>query len=153
MLFRSRYVAPEMKDWTPIFRSQHMLILQTSIGNTPNKLFLMDTGSGKSMISPEAAREVAYITSFNDSKIQGISGQVMNPLQADKVKIVFADIGQVVNRMDAFDMTGISRSAGVSISGIIGFPALRQLVISIDYRDDLVHVVNDPKKGYHPIAE
>jgi hypothetical protein len=26
---------------------------------------------------------------------------------------------------------------------------LRELVISIDYRDNLVKVVYDPKKGYH----
>ena len=43
----------------------------------------------------------------------------------------------------------LSRGAGVEISGLIGFPTLRQLVISIDYRDNLVHVVYDPKKGYH----
>jgi len=31
----------------------------------------------------------------------------------------------------------------------VGFPTLRELVISIDYRDNLVHVVYDPNKGYH----
>ena len=60
-----------------------------------------------------------------------------------------ANISQVVNGMDSFDMSGISRSAGVDISGMIGFPFLSQLVISIDYRDSLVHVVYDPKKGFH----
>jgi tetratricopeptide (TPR) repeat protein len=146
---RDRYIAPEMKGWTPVFRSQHFLILPTLIGDAPVKLFVMDTGASKSMISPEAAREVAHITSFNDSKIQGLSGQVMSPLKADKIKIVFANISQVVNGMDSFDMSGISRSAGVDISGMIGFPFLSQLVISIDYRDSLVHVVYDPKKGFH----
>ena len=28
-------------------------------------------------------------------------------------------------------------------------PILRELVLSIDYRDNLIHVVYDPKKGYH----
>lgn len=43
----------------------------------------------------------------------------------------------------------MAQLSGVAISGIIGFPTLRELVISIDYRDNLVHVVYDPKKGYH----
>ena len=43
----------------------------------------------------------------------------------------------------------LTRSAGVEISGIIGFPILRELVLSIDYRDNLVHFVYDPKKGFH----
>jgi len=40
----------------------------------------------------------------------------------------------------------------VNISGFIGFVTLRELVISIDYRDNLIHVVYDPKKGYHNLA-
>ena len=43
----------------------------------------------------------------------------------------------------------MAQLSGVEISGIIGFPKLRELVISIDYRDNRVHVVYDPKKGYH----
>jgi hypothetical protein len=51
--------------------------------------------------------------------------------------------------MTSEDTSSISRSIGVDISGFIGFPTLRELVVSIDYRDNLVHVVYDPTKGYH----
>jgi hypothetical protein len=51
--------------------------------------------------------------------------------------------------MTSFDTNSISRNAGVGISGFIGFTTLRDLIISIDYRDNLVRVVYDPKKGYH----
>jgi hypothetical protein len=51
--------------------------------------------------------------------------------------------------MNSYNSTTLSRSAGVEISGLIGFPTLRELVISIDYRDNLVKVVYDPKKGIH----
>ena len=49
----------------------------------------------------------------------------------------------------AIDTTAISRGTGVGISGFLGFPTLRELVISIDYRDSLVHMVYNPTKGYH----
>jgi hypothetical protein len=49
--------------------------------------------------------------------------------------------------MSAIDTSDISKRAGVEIAGFIGFPTLRELVITIDYRDNLVHVVYDPKRG------
>ena len=65
------------------------------------------------------------------------------------VTIAFAKVRQLTQGMASFDGSSLTRSAGVEISGLIGFPTLRQLVISIDYRDNLVHVVYDPKHGYH----
>jgi predicted aspartyl protease len=147
---KDRYVAPEMRDWTPVFRSDHLLILPTAIGNAPTKLFLMDTGAQHGMISPAAAREVTVVSGFTNAKVQGVSGEVQNMLVADKVTITFAHVTQMLKGMQSFDASGLSRSTGVDISGIIGFPTLRELVISIDYRDNLIHAVYDPKKGYHP---
>jgi hypothetical protein len=68
---------------------------------------------------------------------------------ADKVTLSFANVRQVVSGMTSEDTSSVSRDLGVGISGFIGFPTLRELVIAIDYRDNLVHVVYDPAKGYH----
>lgn len=146
---RDRYVAPEMKDWMRVFRAGHMLIVPTTIGDTPAKLFLMDTGSSISMISPSAAREVTHVSGDQDIMVKGIGGQVNHVLLADRVSITFAGVTQITNGMASFDGAAIGRSAGVEVSGVIGFPTLRELVISIDYRDNLIHVVYDPKKGFH----
>jgi hypothetical protein len=148
---KDRYVAPEMKDWTPVFRSQHFLIFPTSIGKAPTKLFLMDTGASHSMISPEAAREVTVLGgNFANHEVMGVSGEVQKILVADKVAITFGGVHQVLNGLQSFDTSSFSRSTGVELAGIVGFPTLRELVITIDYRNNLVHVVYDPKKGYHP---
>ena len=146
---KDRYIAPEMKDWTPVFRSGHNLIFPTVIGNAPLKLFLMDTGSSHGMISPEAAREVTHVSGGTDERVKGISGEVNKVLIADRVSITFAGVRQITEGMTSFDSAALGRSAGVEISGMIGFPTLRELVLSIDYRDNLVHVVYDPKKGFH----
>jgi hypothetical protein len=146
---RDRYVAPEMKDWTPIFRSGHYLIFGTYIGKAPVKLFLMDSGSSHSMISIDAANEVASVSGFTAPTMKGINGEVQKVLVADKINLWFAGVGQVVSDMTSIDTSSLGRSVGADVSGIIGFPTLRELVISIDYRDSLVHVVYDPKKGYH----
>ena len=49
--------------------------------------------------------------------------------------------------MTAFN-TNITTS-GVEIAGFTGFPIVKELIVSIDYRDNLVHLVYDPKHGVH----
>ena len=44
------------------------------------------------------------------------------------------------------DLTKFSHDDGVEISGFIGAPALFQVVMHIDYRDNLVWCEYDPKK-------
>jgi len=146
---KDRYIAPEMKDWTTVFRSAHFMIFPTMIGNAPLKLFMMDTGASRNMISPAAAREVTHVSGNSDVQIKGINGDVKKVLVADNVSVTFAGVRQITSGMDSFDSTMLTQVSGVEISGLIGFPTLRELVISIDYRDNLVHVVYDPKKGYH----
>lgn len=148
-VYYDRYIAPEMKDWTPIYRVGHQLIFPTRIADTPPKLFIMDTGASRGLISPAAAREVTHVSSDEVHKIRGLSGEVNNVFSADSVTIYFAKVAQKMRDVTSIDTTAVSRWTGLEISGFIGFPTLRELVISIDYRDNLVHVVYDPQHGFH----
>ena len=149
---KDRYVAPEMKDWTPVFRSGHSLFVPTYIGNAPAKLFLIDTGSNHSVISLDAAREVTVLSGLNGPTVKGLNGEVLKTQVASEVPLGFAGVRQIVSGMTSIDTSSLSRSVGVDISGFIGFITLRELVLSIDYRDNLIHVVYDPKKGYHTLS-
>jgi TonB family protein len=146
---KNRYTAPEMKDWVPLYRSGHFLILPTIVGKASVKLFIVDSGSMVDLISLEAARDVALLSGFAAPTLKGLNGEVQKVLVADKVPITFANVNQTVREMTSIDTTSVSRQIGVGISGFIGFPTLRELVLSIDYRDNLIHVVYDPKKGNH----
>jgi hypothetical protein len=146
---RDRYIAPEMKDWTPVFRAGHLLIFQTLIGKAPLKLFAMDTGAGMTSITPEAARQVTSVSGDPFMVVRGISGQTHSVFYADNITINFGGVKQTVRDMTSYDAGAFSNVSGTEVSGLIGFPLLRELVISIDYRDNLVHVTYDPKKGYH----
>jgi hypothetical protein len=144
-------MAPEMKGWTQVYRVSNQLIFPTRIGNAPLKLFIMDTGAARGLISPDAAREVTRVSETDPDRIhvRGINGNVANVYQADDVEIEFAGVRQLMQAMTSIDTSEVSRWAGVEISGFIGFPTLRELVITIDYRDNLVHVVYDPRHGFH----
>ena len=141
---KDRYIAPEMKDWTSIFRTGHMLIVPAFVGKAPSKLFLVDSGSAVNLISPDTAREVTQVGADDSVTLRGISGKVANVMSTGSMYIQFARVRQQTDGMLSIDTSGLSRYAGVELSGIIGFPILKQLVIQLDYRDNLMHVSYTP---------
>jgi predicted aspartyl protease len=143
---RDRYIAPEMKDYTPVFRFGHDLLVPTSIGKVPYKLFLIDTGAFMNAISPSAAREVTKVHGDSDTIIEGISGRVNKVYSANKAVLQFGHLKQENQDMTAFDTTALSDNAGTEISGFLGFSMLYMLDIKIDYRDALVDFQFDKKR-------
>ncbi len=155
--FEDRYVAPEMQDYTSVFRFGHMLLVPTGLnedkpklnvaeaksGKTERKLFLLDTGANHNYISPEAAREVTKVHGDDDTKVRGLNGPVKKVLRADKITISFGRYEQENQDLVAFDLSRLSQDAGTEISGTLGFSLLRMLKITIDYRDGLVNFSYD----------
>ncbi|MGO9274251.1 MAG: aspartyl protease family protein [Terriglobia bacterium] len=143
---QDRYIAPEMKVYTQIYRFGHQLLVPTSIGEAPVKLFLLDTGSLLNSISPSAAEEVTKVHGDPNTRVKGISGSVQNVYRADKAVIQFGHLRQKNQDLVAIDMTHLSDRTGTELSGILGFLMLRLLDIKIDYRDGLVDFSYDPKR-------
>jgi len=142
---QDRYLAPEMKAYTPVFRFGHMLLIPTSVGNAPPGLFLLDSGASVNQITPGLASEVARVTGDSNIIVKGLSGEVKNVYRADDAVLQFAHLRQDNQNLIAFDLTNISNSAGTEISGILGFGVFRLLDFKIDYRDGLVDFTYDPK--------
>jgi tetratricopeptide (TPR) repeat protein len=137
---QDRYIAPEMKDYSTVFRFGHELLIPTRVGDLPPKLFLIDTGSWMNTISTQAAREVTKVHR-DDMVVKGISGSVNKVYSADKAILSFSHFRQENQDLTAHDLSGISKDAGTEVSGILGFVTLRQFTIKIDYRDGLVDFV------------
>jgi Aspartyl protease len=145
---RDRYIAPEMKTWTPVYRIGHMLMVPASLNNSSVKLFILDTGAFATTISPTAAREVTKVRSGSNIKVRGISGDVENVYTADKITFKFANLSQEVPDVIAIDFSDLSKNEDMEISGLIGATAIGQTTMTIDYRDSLVHFSYDAKRGY-----
>ncbi|HTF69692.1 MAG TPA: aspartyl protease family protein [Edaphobacter sp.] len=146
---RNRYVAPEMKDWTPIYRIGHYLLIPAALNNTAKKLFILDTGAFATTISPETAREVTKVHNDNDMTVKGISGKVDKVFVADKITFRFAHLSQQVQDVVSFSTDSMSKSVGMDVSGLIGITALGYLKIDIDYRDGLMNLTYDANRGYN----
>jgi predicted aspartyl protease/Tfp pilus assembly protein PilF len=138
---RDAYVAPEMKAYTKVFRFGHQLLIPTRVGDAPPKLFLIDTGATLNTISPEAAREVTKVRGNDRMIVKGISGTVKNVYSADKAMLQFSRYRQENQDLTAFDLSGVSKSTGTEVSGILGFITLKLFTLKIDYRDGSVDFV------------
>lgn len=149
------YIAPGMEKWQRVYRSSHDLLMPTGIVETKRmkdesawkeKLFLLDTGAESNLISPAAAKEVTKVSRDDSMEIRGIQGEVDKVYEAGKFTLAFAGLRLDSPSMTSIDTTKLSHDDGVEISGLIGAPALYQVVMHIDYRDNLVWCEYTPKK-------
>ncbi len=143
-----RFVAPEMKDWTRVYRIGHDLLLPASLNDGPLKLFIVDTGAFSTTVSPEVAREVTKVHSQDYISVHGISGKVDKVYTADNITFKFANISQRVEDVVAFSTSTVSKNLDTEVGGFIGFTALGQMTISIDYRDGLMKFAYDANRGF-----
>ena len=143
-----RYVAPEMKDWTHVYRIGHDLLLPASLNNGQPKLFILDTGAFSTTVSPEVAREVTKVHSQDSISVHGVSGKVDKVYTADNITFRFANVSQRVEDVVAFSTSTVSKNLDMEVGGFIGITALGQMTISIDYRDGLMKFAYDANRGF-----
>jgi predicted aspartyl protease/thioredoxin-like negative regulator of GroEL len=142
-----RYIAPEMKDWTQVYRAGHDLILPAALNGQKIRLFVLDTGSFATIISPEVAREVSKVHG-SGLAVRGLNGEVKKVESADEITFNFAHLSQKVNGVVSFDTSKISKGVGMEISGLLGANTLNLLIMHLDYRDGLVKFDYIPDRGY-----
>lgn len=142
-----RYVAPKMKDWIKIYRRGHALIIPGLMNGKKLGLFVIDTGANASVITPGAASSVSKIHGENWAHISGVAGQVKKVYSASDFAVRFGSLEQKSARITVFDLSGVSRSLGTEISGLLGEDTLSRLVVRIDYRDGLMKFEYSPHRG------
>jgi hypothetical protein len=144
-----RYVAPEMKDWTTVYRVGHELMLPVNMNKKVTKLFILDTGAWATSVSPDAAREVTKVSSAGDDlKVRGLSGTVQQAYFANDITFYFAHMGQRDEQVPSFDTANISKNTGLEVSGFIGANTIFLTTLKIDYRDGLIHFDYKANRGY-----
>jgi len=144
--FRDGFVPPELKNFTPVYRFGHLLLIPTRINELPAKLFIIDTGAFSDTISPEAAREVTKVRGDDNFKVKGINGAVKNVFTADELTLTFSHFRQPARDMIAFDTSKMMPATDPEIAGGLGFAMLYQMQIKIDYRDGLVDFIYEPNR-------
>lgn len=143
---RDRYVAPEMVNWTKVFRFGHSILVPTSVNDSKSMLFGLDTGAFSNILSVRAGRQFSKINSEDRVRVHGVNGAVDKVYSSDKATLRFGHFQQANLGIVTLDLSNVSRQTGTEVSGFLGFAMLRQLELKLDYRDGLVDFEYDPKR-------
>lgn len=122
------------------FSLGHFLLVPTEIGKKAVGLFVIDSGANANTISPEQARLIPEMRALN-VQVSGASGSTNSAFIADNATLRFANVHPSGERISTVDLHSVSKNLGVEISGQIGFSAMEDMRISINYRDGLVQFV------------
>jgi tetratricopeptide (TPR) repeat protein len=144
---KDRYVAPEMAGWTKVFRFGHSILVPTSVNNSKDMLFGLDTGAFGNLLSVRAGRLVSKVNSEGRVQVHGLNGAVSKVYSSEKATLVFGRFQQSNLDIITLDLSTVSRMTGTEVSGFLGFEMLRQLEVQLDYRDGLVDFKYDPKRA------
>jgi len=143
---RDRYIAPEMADWTKVFRFGHNILVPTSVNDSKPMLFGLDTGAFANILSVRAGRQVGKVSSDDRLRVRGLNGEVKKVYSSDKATLRFGHLRQANLEIVTLDLSTLSRHTGTEVSGFLGFAMLKLLEIELDYRDGLVDFKYDPKR-------
>ena len=141
-----RYVAPEMVNWTKVFRFGHAILVPTSVNDSKPMLFGLDTGAFSNILSLRAGRVVGKVSSDYRDRVTGLNGEVNKVYSSKKATLSFGHYRQSNQGIITLDLSTVSRHTGTEISGFLGFAMLRLLELKLDYRDGLVDFEYDPKR-------
>jgi tetratricopeptide (TPR) repeat protein len=145
---KDRYIAPDMANWTRFLRFGHFVMVPTKVNGSKPMLFAVDSGSFGNVLSIRAAKSAAKVQIDANAVVAGASGRVTEVYRAEKVELEFGRFHQPGLNTTTFDFTGMSRSLGTEVSGLLGFAELLyQLDVKVDYRDGLVDFVYIDRKG------
>jgi tetratricopeptide (TPR) repeat protein len=140
-----RYIAPEMANWTKVFRFGHTMLVPTFVNESPAMLFGLDTGAFANVLSLREGRQLGKVNSEDRLHVHGLNGEV-NKVYSTKATLRFAHLQQPSMDVVTFDLSPESRHLGTEVSGFLGFAMLRVLDVQLDYRDGLVDFKYDPKR-------
>jgi tetratricopeptide (TPR) repeat protein len=130
----------DAESFTQAFNFGHFLLVPTDVGKKATGLFAIDSGSNANTISPELAKSVPAMRSFN-VPMTGASGQINSAFVADDATLHFAGVRKTGERISTLDLSSVSKDLGTELSGQIGFSAMEEMKVLINYRDGVVKFV------------
>jgi tetratricopeptide (TPR) repeat protein len=121
------------------------LVIPTFINDGPARLFIIDSGSSTNLINVTAARDITKVHHDNYTNVQGVQGRVKEVSRADRVRLRFSTFSQDNADMVALDLSRMSDDMGMEMGGLLGMPVLRNLAMTIDYRNAAIHFEFEPR--------
>ena len=125
----------------PVVSNNQLLFLKAIVNETHEGLFLVDTGSAYTAISWNLARQL-HATSAIAAHValQGGVAEMDAPSLSGIVRLRLASQALAPGPVVAVDLSTASRYHGLEISGLLGYSALCESVLTVNSRDGLVRI-------------
>src|SRR5262249_9039109 len=131
-------------EWLRVVASNQLLFVIGTVNQTIQGYFLLDTGASYTAVSRKLARELKLCESLAPriSLVGGVGG-VDAPVVFGGVRLRLGMREFETGPVGAVDLSTASRYHQVEIAGLLGYPTLRDSVLTLNYRDGLVRI--DPR--------
>ena len=104
-----------------------------------------DSGANVHLIDTNVAKGSTKVRGDYQAELRGIQGRAGRVSRASRVSLVFAGFRQDNSDLPAASLEALGDGSGVGISGILGMPVLRQMKLTIDYRNGAVRFEYKPR--------
>lgn len=120
---------------------RHNLLLVEAVLNGEQKGYVvLDTGAFCSGVSRKAARDLSGSPLVTNVPLTTGTGAATGRRVAARVRFAIAKQRFTPREVLAMDLSNVSRHYGVEIIGVLGFPALANHILTIDYRNGWVRI-------------
>lgn len=131
--------SPPPSGFHRAFRFGNHLTLPTQINNGKPSLFLIDSGAAANLLDTEIGSLSTGVHRDDATKVGGVQGMVNQTSRTDRVSLVFAGFRQDSNSLIAISLEHTCDEFGVALGGILGWPILSHLSLTIDYQQGILH--------------
>jgi len=128
----------------PILSSNQLLFVKGTVNEAHEGYFLLDTGAAYTAISRNLAGQLRIPEILaTHVPLQGGVAELDAPLWSGSIRLQFGFHQTLTGPVVAVDLSTASRYYGFEISGLIGYSALCDFVLTANYRDGLIRL--EPK--------
>lgn len=136
-----RTTPPEMREWTQFYQAGSILLVPVKIGPGHARLFSLELDAPHPRISSTAVEEATTLEAVMGSGASANMKVISKAMGANHYFIAFGGLILPIDSWSSIDFTEVSIARNIDISGDITQNALKQLDVTINYRDDLIHFV------------
>lgn len=123
-----------------LLQAKHLLVVPVQLDGKRPARFALDSGAAYSLLCPPGPSVVA----LRHVRLQGLSGFASLGEAPQAVSVELPGGGRAVLREAVYaDLSELSAAFGLPLDGLLGFPALRRLVATIDLRSGSLHVAGE----------
>lgn len=130
--------------FSPSAGRRNLLLTKAVLDDDREGYVLLDTGAAFTGISPRTARDLRS-SPVESISLRGASGWVSGDMVKHGVRFRIGGQEFTAEQPVALDLSTFSRFSGIELIGVVGYPELRNAVLTVNYRDALVSI--EAKRG------